>query len=78
MKRQPTQPIERLRRRYPNEWLLIQVNRFDRRTTTPLTGRLVAHSKLRDGLEQRTARAKGLIYLVHGSDVLPQGYAAAF
>jgi len=58
--------------------LLIEVDRFDPATTSPLTGRLVAHSKLRDPLEQRAARLKKLIYLVHGSDTLPQGYAAAF
>lgn len=78
MKQPPTQSIERLRHRYPDEWLLIHVNRFDPRTTTPLTGRLVARSKLRDTLEERAAHTKGLIYLVHGSDSLPQGYAAAF
>ena len=34
--------------------------------------------QLRDGLGKQAARAKGLIYLVHGTDTLPQGYAAAF
>ena len=78
MKRTRSSPIARLRRRYPQEWLLIEVDRFDPTTTSPLTGRLVAHSKLRDPLEHRAARMKQLIYLVHGSDTLPQGYAAAF
>ena len=77
MHRRP-QPIARLRRAFPNEWLLIDVDRFDARTTTPLTGRLLAHSKLRDPLEKRAAQSKGLIYLVFGRDTLPQGYAAAF
>ena len=78
MERLRTQSIERWRKAYRNEWLLIEVDRFDPRTTTPLSGRLVAHSKRRDPLEQRAARAKGLVYLVHGSDTLPRGYAAAF
>ena len=73
-----SQEIDRWRRRFPQEWLLIEVDRFDPRTTTPLTGRLLAHSKRRDPLEHRVARAKGLLYLVHGSDTLPRGYAAAF
>ena len=73
-----SQPVERLRKRFHREWLLIAVDRFDRRTTTPLSGRLLAHSKLRDPLEKRAAQTKGLVYLVFGSDALPQGYAAAF
>lgn len=78
MRRAHVQPIVRLRQRFPDEWLLIAVERFDSTTTTPLTGRLLAHSKLRDPLEQQSASAKGLTYLVFGSDTLPQGYAAAF
>ena len=78
MTRTQPQPIGRMRRAFPDEWLLIAVDRFDSRTTTPVTGRLLAHSKLRDPLEKRAVRAKGLIYLVFGSDTLPQGYAAAF
>lgn len=76
-----SQPINRIRKRFRREWLLIAVDRFDARTTTPLTGRLLAHSKLRDPLEHQAARAKHtkrLTYLVFGSDTLPQGYAAAF
>ena len=78
MKRPRIQPIERFRRAFPDEWILIDVDRFDARTTTPLTGRLVAHSKVRDPLERKAARQKGLAYLVCGRDTLPQGYAAAF
>ncbi|MBI4227698.1 MAG: hypothetical protein HY600_05470 [Candidatus Omnitrophica bacterium] len=75
---EPVQPIVRLRRKFPHEWLLVEVERFDPKTTTPLTGRLKAHSPSRDLLERQAARAKGLIYLVYGTDTLPQGYAAAF
>lgn len=72
------QPIEQLRKAFPKEWLLVEVARFDPKTTTPLAGRLRAHSPSRDLLERQAARAKGLIYLVYGTDTLPQGYAAAF
>ena len=78
MKRTETKRIEQFRRAMPDEWLLIEVDRFDPRTTSPLTGRLVAHSRLRDPLERQAARRKGLLYLVYGRDTLPQGYAAAF
>ncbi|MBI2173670.1 MAG: hypothetical protein HYU33_00520 [Candidatus Omnitrophica bacterium] len=73
-----SQPIVKLRKTFPHEWLLIQVDRFDRRTTTPLTGRVLAHSRLLEPLEKRAIGKKGLVYLVYGSDTLPQGYAAAF
>lgn len=81
MKQVRSQRIERLRHAFPDEWLLIEVDRFDARTTTPVTGRLLARSKLRDPLEQQAAKAKRtkrLTYLVFGRDTLPQGYAAAF
>ncbi len=71
-------PIAKIRQRHKNEWLLIEVDRINLRTTTPLTGRLLARSKLRDPLEKRASASKGLIYLVYGSDTLPHGYAAAF
>ena len=73
-----SQSIAHLRRRHPREWLLIEVERFDAKTTTPIQGRLLAHSTRRQPLERQAERAPGLIYLVHGSDTLPQGYAAAF
>ncbi|OGX35651.1 MAG: hypothetical protein A3B73_05565 [Omnitrophica WOR_2 bacterium RIFCSPHIGHO2_02_FULL_63_39] len=72
------QPIAAIRHRHPREWLLIEVARLDRRTTTPVTGRLVAHAKRPERLERQAARTKGLVYLVFGSDTLPKGYAAAF
>jgi len=78
MKRPRSQPIAKVRRAHPDEWLLIAVDRFDPKTTTPLTGRLLARSKLRDPLEQRSAHTKGLVCLVYGSDTFPQGYVAAF
>ena len=78
MRRKTPQPIAHLRHTFPDEWLLIAVDRFEPKTTTPLTGRLLAHSKLRDPLEHQAAKTKGLVYLVFGSDTLPHGYAAAF
>lgn len=71
-------PIEQIRRRYRRQWLLIAVDRFDRRTTTPLTGRLLAHSRRPEPLEKRAVQTKGLTYVVFGSDTLPKGYAVAF
>lgn len=78
MKPSGSRQIGRLRRAFPREWLLIEVDRFDPTTTTPVTGQLLAHSKRPEPLEKRAARAKGLTYLVFGSDTLPKGYALGF
>lgn len=49
-----SQKIETLRKRFHNEWLLIAVDETDEATTTPLTGRLLAHSKNRDEIYKKT------------------------
>lgn len=73
-----SQPIESLRKQFQREWLLIAINRFNPRTTSPITGRLLAHSKPRDPLEKRAAQTNEFVYLVFGSDTFPQGHVAAF
>ena len=78
MKQPRVQHIERLRRAFPNEWLLIAVDRFDPKTTTPVTGCLLAHSKRPEPLEKQAVHTTGLTYLVFGSDTLPKGYALGF
>lgn len=71
-------PIEKIKKRHPNEWLLIRVNRFDRARTLPLTGWLVAHSKDRDEIYRQMPRHRGLTLITHSENRLPRGYAAAF
>ena len=44
------EPIEKIQKRYHDEWLLIEVVDFDRRRTLPLTGKLIAHRKQRKDL----------------------------
>lgn len=74
-----TQPIDAIRKRFKNEWLLIRVIDFDRKRTLPLTGRLIAHSKDKEELYplQRHYR-KTLTYLTHTGERLPKGYAILF
>lgn len=72
-------PIERIRRRYKGEWLLISVDELDQATTTPRRGRLLAHSKDRDALYDELLRTKAKLPLVtHSEDAPPKGYAVAF
>lgn len=71
-------PIEQLRRRYKREWLLIAVSEMDEATTTPLRGRLLAHSPHRDEIDRTSIRYPKPALVVFSEDTFPPGYAAAF
>ena len=70
--------IERIRRRFSREWLLISVTQVDPRTQTPLRGRLLAHSPSRDEIHDTMLRRRGLALITYSDDQLPAGYAVAF
>lgn len=75
-----SQSIKTLKRKYPREWLLIDVDKLDPFTTTPLSGKLVAHSSHREDIYQRLMKrpkAKKLL-VEYSQDTFPKGYAAAF
>lgn len=72
------QKIEDIRKKFHREWLLIAIDKMDDATTTPLTGRLLAHSKLRDEMYNEEAKHRGNTLTVYSDDDLPKGYAAAF
>jgi len=72
------QPIERIRKRFRREWLLVAVDRLDPRTQAPLSGRLLAHSPRRDEVYKRLVSARGLACVLYSDKTLPHGYAVAF
>jgi hypothetical protein len=73
------QKIEAIRKKYHHEWLLIEIDEMDEATTTPLTGKLLAHSKNRDKIYKKQLEyKKELICLCFSEDKLPKGYALAF
>lgn len=78
MQQQKIVPIERLRKRYKREWLLIDVRETDQRTTTPLRGRLLAHSPHRDEIDRASITYPKPALVVFSEDTFPPGYAAAF
>lgn len=78
MRTTSSQSIEALRARFRREWLLIAVDKLDAATTTPMQGRLLAHSPHRDELYAKERAVRGLTLTVYSEDDLPQGYAAAF
>ena len=73
-----TLDIQKLRKKFHNEWLLVAVDKMDESTTTPLKGHLLAHSKDRDEIYQKMLRYKRGTYLTYSEDSLPKGYAVAF
>ncbi|OGX05699.1 MAG: hypothetical protein A3G87_04965 [Omnitrophica bacterium RIFCSPLOWO2_12_FULL_50_11] len=72
------QPIDRIRKRFRRQWLLIAVGRMDPRTQIPLTGRLLAHSPDRDEIYDRLVEVKGLALALYSEKTLPKNYAIAF
>ena len=73
------QPIEDIRRRFRREWLLIAIDEMDDATTTPIHGRLLAHSKSREEIYDHLLRARVRLPLVtYSEDTPPKGYAVAF
>ena len=71
-------PIERIRRHYKREWLLIAIDRMDEATTTPLRGRLLAHSPRRYDIDRVSIRYPKPALVVYSEDTFPPGYVAAF
>ena len=73
-------PIDQLRRRYQHkrEWLLIAIAEMDQATTTPLRGRLLAHSPHRDEIDRASIQYPKPALVVFSEDTFPPGYAAAF
>ena len=71
-------PIDRIRRRYRREWLLIAVDEMNDATTTPRSGRLLAHSPHRHDIYQRSRRYRHPALIVYSEDDFPKGFAAAF
>ena len=70
--------IDHIRRRYNREWLLIAVEKMDKATTTPLRGRLLAHSPHRDEVDRASIKYPKPALVVFSEDTFPPGYAAAF
>ena len=72
------QAINQIRRRYKREWLLIAVDQMDESTTTPVRGRLLAHSPHRDEIDRASIKYPKPALVVFSEDTFPPGYAAAF
>ena len=72
------QKIEIIQKKFCNEWLLIAMDKMDESTTTPLTGRLLAHSKNRDEIYKKSMKYQKPAMILPPKNVLPRGWAVAF
>ena len=70
--------IKTLRKKYNKQWLLIAIDKIDKKTTTPLTGRLLAHSAYREEIDTKSMRYRKPALVIYSEDRFPEGYAAAF
>jgi len=73
-----SESIEKLKKRFRREWLLIAVDKMDEATTTPQRGRLLAHSPHRHDIYARSRRYPRPALIVYSEDDFPKGFAAAF
>lgn len=73
-----TEQIETIRKRFDREWVLVAIEKMDRATTTPVTGRLLAHSPHRHEIYARSRRYPKPALIVFSEDTFPKGFAAAF
>ncbi len=73
-----SEPINKIRKCFHREWLLIAVDQTSPKTYAPLTGRLLFHSPHRDEVHDAIRRWKKRLTLVtYSDDRLPAGYALA-
>lgn len=72
--------IETIKNKFHREWLLIAVDKIDKSTTTPISGKLIAHSPHRDEIYRKllSLKRRKEILVEYSEDTLPKGYAAAF
>jgi len=73
-----SQRIQTIRKKFHREWLLIAVDKMDKSTTTPLTGRLLAHSPYLDEIYRKEMKRKEHTLTLYSEEGLPEGCAAAF
>ncbi len=73
-----SETISKILKRYKNEWLLIELDRVDERTSKPKTGRLIQHSPRKEDLLQTMTTHPGRLFSVYSGPILPAGFRAAF
>lgn len=75
-----SQKIEKIRKKFRNEWLLIEVDASDEATNTSVSGRLIAHSPQRDTIYKKliSVKSKLPILVDYSEHKLPKDVAVIF
>jgi hypothetical protein len=69
--------IEKLKKRYKNEWLLIKITKTDKQDR-PVKGEVLLHSKNRDEIYEAQKNRKEYLYIVYSGEMPKKGFAVAF
>jgi len=79
MKRIKFEKIADIKKRFRQEWLLIEIMRMDESTTTPISGRLIAHDPKREKIYKLLLKSPHIKrpLIECSADTLPRGMAAA-
>ena len=75
-----SEKIDKIKNKFHREWLLIAVHEMNESTTTPIAGKLIAHSPHRDEIYRmllKRPRTKKVL-MEYSEDSFPKGFAAAF
>ena len=81
MKHIKSEKIKAIKKRFHHtrEWLLIDIDKMDESTTTPLYGRLIAHNPKRERIYQLLLKSPQVKrpFIDYAAETLPKGFAAA-
>lgn len=77
MSEQKEMNIEEIKRRFEDEWVLVEILEEDE-LTRPTRVRLITHSKDKDEIYEALRKNKGYTYHFYTGDVPKKGYAVAF
>ena len=69
--------IEKIKKKYKNEWLLIKVTKADEKDQ-PIEGDVVVHSKSRDEIYEAQKGINNDFYITYSGELPRKGFAVAF
>ena len=80
MKQIKSEKITSIKKRFRREWLLIDIDVMDESTTTPVSGRLIAHNPNREKIYKLLLKSPQIkrALVECSTDKFPKGTVAAF
>jgi hypothetical protein len=69
--------IEKIKKKYKNEWLLIKVTITDEKDQS-IQGKLLVHSKNRDEVYEAQKGLRDDFYITYSGELPKKGFAVAF